>query len=89
MTILGVHPLIALGVLASTTATDAAYVFFNAAVSGRRRVRQPARGSVHSPRSLGCGGGTPKRRKRVTPRRECASPQVPTGVFPFRAIFAN
>jgi hypothetical protein len=36
--ILGVHPLIALGVLASTAATDAAYVFFNAAVSGRRRV---------------------------------------------------
>jgi hypothetical protein len=37
--ILGVHPLIALGVLASTAATDAAYVFFNAAVSGRRRFR--------------------------------------------------
>ena len=37
--IFGVHPLIALGVLASTAATDAAYVFFNAAVSGRRRVR--------------------------------------------------
>src|ERR1700682_253281 len=36
--ILPVHPLIALGVLASTAATDAAYVFFNAAVSGRRRV---------------------------------------------------
>src|ERR1700732_4095338 len=35
--ILGVHPLIALGVLVSTAATDAAYVFFNAAVSGRRR----------------------------------------------------
>lgn len=34
----GVHPLIALGVLGSTAATDAAYVFFNAAVSGRRRV---------------------------------------------------
>ena len=39
MTIFGVHPLIALGVLASTAATDAAYVFFNAAVGGRRRVR--------------------------------------------------
>jgi len=39
MTILGVNPLIALGVLASTAATDAAYAFFNAAVSGRRRVR--------------------------------------------------
>jgi hypothetical protein len=37
--IVGVHPLIALGVLASTAATDAAYVFFNAAVSGRHRVR--------------------------------------------------
>jgi hypothetical protein len=36
--IFGVHPLIALGVLASTAATDAAYVFFNAAVSGRRRL---------------------------------------------------
>jgi hypothetical protein len=36
--ILGVHPLIALGVLASTAATDAVYVLFNAAVSGRRRV---------------------------------------------------
>ena len=35
----GVHPLIALGVLASTAATDAAYVFFNAAVSGRQRIR--------------------------------------------------
>src|ERR1700737_4764470 len=35
--ILGVPPLIALGVLVSTAATDAAYVFFNAAVSGRRR----------------------------------------------------
>ncbi|MGE5271689.1 MAG: hypothetical protein ACM3JG_18675 [Thiohalocapsa sp.] len=36
--IFGVNPLIALGVLSSTAATDAAYVFFNAAVSGRRRV---------------------------------------------------
>ncbi len=33
-----VHPLIAIGVLVSTAATDAAYVFFNAAVSSRRRV---------------------------------------------------
>ena len=32
-----INPLVALGVLASTAATDAAYVFFNAAVSGRRR----------------------------------------------------
>jgi hypothetical protein len=37
--IFGVNPLIALGVLASTAATDAAYVFFNAAVTGRRRFR--------------------------------------------------
>lgn len=37
--ILGVSPLSALGVLASTAATDTAYVLFNAAVSGRRRVR--------------------------------------------------
>ncbi len=36
--IFGVHPLIALGVLASTAATDAVYVLFNAAVSGKRRV---------------------------------------------------
>jgi hypothetical protein len=33
--IFGINPLIALGVLASTAATDAAYVFFNAAVTGR------------------------------------------------------
>ena len=32
------NPLMALGVFASTAATDAAYVFFNAAVSSRRRV---------------------------------------------------
>src|ERR1700739_4928177 len=36
--ILPVHPPMAMGVLASPAATDAAYVFFNAAVSGRRRV---------------------------------------------------
>ena len=33
-----INPLVAIGVLASTAATDAAYVFFNAAVSSRRRV---------------------------------------------------
>jgi hypothetical protein len=33
-----INPFIAIGVLASTAVTDAAYVFFNAAVSGRRRV---------------------------------------------------
>jgi hypothetical protein len=32
------NPVIAIGVLASTAVTDAAYVFFNAAVAGRRRV---------------------------------------------------
>jgi len=32
------HPWLALGVMASTAATDAVYVFFTAAVSGRRRV---------------------------------------------------
>src|SRR5438552_19067775 len=37
--ILGVNPLIAVAVLASTAATDAAYVFFNAAVVGRHRFR--------------------------------------------------
>ena len=36
--VFGLHPLIALGVFASTAATDAVYVLFNAAVSGRRRV---------------------------------------------------
>jgi hypothetical protein len=35
---LPLNPLIAIGVLASTAVTDAVYVFFNAAVSGRRRV---------------------------------------------------
>src|SRR6202022_1970045 len=33
-----INPLIAVGVLASPAVTDAAYVFFNAAVSSRRRV---------------------------------------------------
>ena len=33
-----INPLLALGVLASTAATDAAYVFFNAAVGARHRV---------------------------------------------------
>lgn len=35
---ISVDPLIAIGVMASTAATDAAYVFFNAAVTSRRRV---------------------------------------------------
>jgi hypothetical protein len=33
------NPLIAAGVMASTAATDAVYVLFNAAVTARRRVR--------------------------------------------------
>ena len=33
-----INPMIAGGVIASTMITDAAYVFFNAAVSARRRV---------------------------------------------------
>lgn len=32
-----VHPLVALGVVASTAATDAVYVLFNASVSERKR----------------------------------------------------
>src|SRR3954468_20021245 len=36
---LNINPLIALAVLASTAVTDAAYVFFHAAVGARRRVR--------------------------------------------------
>src|SRR3954470_13557720 len=36
---LAINPLIALAVFGSTAATDAAYVFFNAAVGARRRVR--------------------------------------------------
>src|SRR5262249_19177117 len=34
-----INPLIALGVFAATGVTDAAYVFFNAAVAARHRVR--------------------------------------------------
>lgn len=33
-----IHPLLAFGVALSTAATDAVYVFFTAAVSGRRRL---------------------------------------------------
>ena len=36
--ILAVDPLIAIGVAACTAVTDAVYVFFNAAVTGRRRL---------------------------------------------------
>jgi hypothetical protein len=38
---LAINPLIALAVFASTAVTDAAYVFFNAAVGARRRIRAP------------------------------------------------
>lgn len=37
-TVWQIHPWLALGVLASTAATDAVYVMFNAAVSSQRRV---------------------------------------------------
>jgi len=33
-----IHPWLALGVVASTAATDAVYVMFNASVSARRRI---------------------------------------------------
>jgi hypothetical protein len=33
-----IEPLLALGVFLSTAATDAAYVFFNAAIAARRRI---------------------------------------------------
>jgi hypothetical protein len=36
---LAINPLIALGVFAATAVTDAAYVFFNAAVGARHRIR--------------------------------------------------
>ncbi|GEP12346.1 hypothetical protein [Methylobacterium gnaphalii] len=39
MTSLAIDPLIALGVLLATGVTDAAYVFFNAAVAARHRIR--------------------------------------------------
>ncbi len=38
MTLPPIDPLLAAGVMASTMATDAAYVMFNAAVGARRRV---------------------------------------------------
>ena len=37
--IIAINPAIATGVLASTAVTDAAYVFFNAAVVSRKRLR--------------------------------------------------
>jgi hypothetical protein len=41
-----IQPWLALGVLASTAATDAVYVLFTAAVSGRRRVAAASWSSV-------------------------------------------
>jgi uncharacterized membrane protein YhaH (DUF805 family) len=38
MTLPSIDPLLAIGVMASTMATDACYVMFNAAVSSRRRL---------------------------------------------------
>lgn len=43
---LHLHPLLALGVAVSTAATDAVYVFFTAAVSGRRRFAAASWSSV-------------------------------------------
>jgi len=49
---LQIHPLVAIGVFLSTAATDAVYVFFNAAVSAKRRLdfqsRQTGAGLVLS-----------------------------------------
>ncbi len=41
-----IHPWLALGVVASTAATDAVYVMFNAAVSSRKRVPAASWSSV-------------------------------------------
>ena len=40
------HPVLAIGVVLSTAATDAVYVFFTAAVSGRRRISAATWSSV-------------------------------------------
>jgi hypothetical protein len=40
------HPILAAGVVLSTAATDAVYVFFTAAVSGRRRISAATWSSV-------------------------------------------
>ncbi len=41
-----IHPWLALGVFVSTAATDAVYVFFNAAVSARKRIAAATWSSV-------------------------------------------
>lgn len=43
---MGLNPLLGIAVLLSTAATDAIYVFFNAAVSERRRVRAASWSSI-------------------------------------------
>ena len=43
---MGLHPLIAIGVLVSTALTDAVYVMFNAAVSQRRRTQAATWSSI-------------------------------------------
>jgi hypothetical protein len=43
---MSLNPIIAVGVVASTAATDAIYVLFNAAVSDRRRVRAACWSSI-------------------------------------------
>jgi hypothetical protein len=43
---ISLNPLIAVGVVVSTAATDAIYVLFNAAVSDRRRVRAACWSSI-------------------------------------------
>src|SRR5580704_14823599 len=76
--ILGVHPLIALGVLASTAATDAAYVFFNAAVSGRRRFWAANWSAIWYLLSafavISYTVEPSPRRRRATPRPKCKKP---------------
>jgi hypothetical protein len=46
MQIPSVDPLVALGVIASTAATDAVYVMFNASVSDRRRIAAASWSSI-------------------------------------------
>ena len=46
MILAGIDPLIAAGVVVTTGLTDAVYVFFNAAVSSRRRVAAASWSSV-------------------------------------------
>lgn len=43
---MGLHPLVAIGVMVSTALTDAVYVMFNAAVSQRRRAQAATWSSI-------------------------------------------